>query len=372
MTPPSRSAAAFFLAALLAAVLRAPAPPPPAFALPAPAQPMSGTAAFAAEPLPAAAPSAHAATLAELPDGRLAAAWFAGSREGAADVAIWFSRRDSGGWEPPRAVAERAATAAATGAHVRKLGNPVLYAEGERLHLWFVSAAVGGWAGSSINHSVSTDAGATWSPAAKLATSPFFNLSTLVRTPPLALADGGVGLPVYHEFIDKRGEWLRLDAAGRIVGRTRLAAVGPALQPALAALDGQRAVALLRNAGGGGAPQVLRADTGDAGERFSPLVEIAVGNPNSSLALLRLPSGRLLLAGNPGEGRNRLQLWVGDGEGRTWRASRVVEQSADGADEFSYPALLLARDGRIHLAYTWKRQAINHAAFDEAWLEAAP
>ena len=48
-------------------------------------------ACFAAAMLPTAAPSAHAATLAELPDGRLAAAWFAGTREGAADVAVWFA-----------------------------------------------------------------------------------------------------------------------------------------------------------------------------------------------------------------------------------------------------------------------------------------
>ncbi|MBK8889539.1 MAG: exo-alpha-sialidase [Dechloromonas sp.] len=57
--------------------------------------------------LPVAAPSAHAATLAELPDGRIAAAWFAGTREGAADVAVWFSTLNRGTWSTPRQIATR-------------------------------------------------------------------------------------------------------------------------------------------------------------------------------------------------------------------------------------------------------------------------
>lgn len=34
-------------------------------------------------------------------------------------------------------------------------------------------------------------------------------------------------------------------------------------------------------------------------------------------------------------------------------------------------ALLLGRDGRIHLAYTWRRQGIKYATFSEAWLDGA-
>ena len=38
-------------------------------------------------------PSCHASTIAELPNGDLLAAWYAGSREGAKDVAIFASRK---------------------------------------------------------------------------------------------------------------------------------------------------------------------------------------------------------------------------------------------------------------------------------------
>lgn len=365
---PPWAAPLLFLAGLGLALLRAPWAPPPVFVPPPPAVTPTEPAFFHADLLPVAGASAHAATLAQLADGRLAAAWFAGSREGAADVAVWFATLDAKGWSEPRAIATRESTAGATWAYVRKLGNPVLHREGGNLHLWYVSAAVGGWAGSSINHAVSTDDGATWGPARQLVTSPFFNISTLVRTPPLPLADGGLGLPVYHEFIAKHGEWLRLGPDGRILGKERLSQPRSTIQPAVAALDAQRAVAFLRDAGPG--PGRVRVATSADGGRTWPAGEaLALPNPNSSVALLRLASGRLLLAGNPESGREALLLWLSADEGQTWRQVRVAESAPDGGAEFSYPALLLDREGRIHLAYTWRRQGIKHAVFSEAWLD---
>lgn len=367
MNRPAWLAPLVFVLALAAAAWRSPSPAPAAFLPPPPAPASTLPAFFAAEQLPVAGASAHAATLALLADGRLAAAWFAGSREGAADVAIWFATLDRSGWSDPVAIATRESTAGSTFAYVRKLGNPVLYRAGNRLQLWYVSAAVGGWAGSSINHSTSTDGGRTWSPARKLVTSPFFNVSTLVRSPPLPLADGGLGLPVYHEFIAKHGEWLRLAADGRIVAKTRIGAPVPALQPAVAVVDPQRAVALLRDAGPGPG-QVRRTVTADGGLHWQDASATEVPNPNASVAVLRLASGRLLLAGNPADGRSALKLWLSADEGRSWQPSRTVDSAPDGGAEFSYPALLLAPDGRIHLAYTWRRQGIKHASFSEAWL----
>jgi hypothetical protein len=44
----------------------------------------------------------HSATLAELSDGTLAAAWYAGSGEGASDVAIYLAKRSAdGAWKQP-------------------------------------------------------------------------------------------------------------------------------------------------------------------------------------------------------------------------------------------------------------------------------
>ncbi|MBU3696866.1 exo-alpha-sialidase [Dechloromonas sp.] len=365
-----RASLALFAAALAAAVWRAPNPSAPAFVAPAALSQSALPAYFTAAMLPQVAASAHAATLAELPDGRIAAAWFAGSREGADDVAVWFTKLDRKGWQEPSPIATRESTAGALFARIRKLGNPLLYSDGQRLHLWFVSVAVGGWAGSSINHTISHDGGDTWSWPTKLQTSPFANISTLVRTPPLPLADGGLGLPVYHEFIAKYGEWLRLSPDGKIVDKARMVHPVRTLQPAVVVQDSQRALALLRDAGP--FPGYVRvAATADGGQHWQAGEALPVRNPNSSVALIRLASGRLLLAGNPENSREAMLLWVSADEGKTWQPSRTVETAPDGGAEFSYPALLLGRDGRIHLAYTWRRQGIKYATFSEAWLDGA-
>jgi len=357
-----------FVLALGAAAWRAPLVDAPAFVPPPAAKPSTLPAEFRAERLPAAAESAHAASLAQLADGRIAAAWFAGSREGAADVAIWFALLGKDGWSQPRAIANRQSTAGSTFSHVRKLGNPVLYVEGSWLHLWYVSVAIGGWAGSALNHSVSTDAGTNWSPARRLSTSPLANISTLARTPPLPLADGGLGLPVYHEFLAKHGEWLRLSPTGQVVDKVRMGHERASLQPAVVAFDERHALALLRDSGPGRG-QIQVAGSDDGGQSWPAGPALPIPNSNSSVALLRLPSGRLLLASNGASGRSELQLWLSADQGKTWQASRTVESSPDGGAEFSYPALLLSRDGRIHLAYTWRRQGIKHAMFTEAWLD---
>jgi predicted neuraminidase len=372
MVRPKWTALAFFAIALASALWRAPTPESAAFTRPSPATPSVLPREFAVEKLPVVAAMAHASSLTALPDGRLAAAWFAGSREGASDVEIWFSVRDAKGWNAPRVVATPADTAAATAAVVRALGNPVLYAQGKRLHLWYVSVAFGGWAVSSINHRASDDGGESWSPPEKLVTSPFFNISTLVRAPPIALADGGLGLPVYQEFVAKRAEWLRISAQGRIVGKTRMPSPRPGLQPAVAAIDEHNGLALLRD--GGRQPGRIMADvSADGGATWRESASPGIGNPDSSVALLRLASGRLLLAANPLNGRYLLQLFLSDDNGKTWRASRVVESDPNGEAEYSYPALLQTSDGRIHLAYTFQSQAIAHAVFSEAWLtEVAP
>ena len=82
-----------------------------------------------------------------------------------------------------------------------------------------------------------------------------------------------------------------------------------------------------------------------------------------------LRSGRLLIAGNGASNRNDLLLWVSDDDGKNWRPAPTVERADDPRVEFSYPALLQARDGSIHLAYTWHRQGIKHAVFNESWLD---
>lgn len=328
--------------------------------------------------LPKPTPSAHAATVAEvLPKDpaphqpvRLLTAWFGGSREGAADVSLYQSEWVAGqsAWTPAREMLSRAQAERQLGRNVRKLGNPLLVAEPGRLQLFFVSVSYGGWAGSVINRSLSADGGAHWSPTQRIVTSPFFNLSTLVRNPGVWYADGTLGLPVYHEFITKHGEWLRLDTDGRVLEKTRMAMPRPTLQPTVVPLNETRAVAALRDAGPG-PNQIQWSETHDAGKSWTQQSAREIPNPNSAAAMIGLQDGSLLMACNPIPGnRNQLSLLRSTNQGETWSLVRVIEESHNDRDEFSYPALLQDRAGVIHLLYTWKRQGIRHARFSQAWL----
>ncbi|HVM47085.1 MAG TPA: exo-alpha-sialidase, partial [Candidatus Acidoferrum sp.] len=158
-------------------------------------------------------PMSHVASICELPDGRLAAAWYAGSREGATDVAICFAAQQPGAsaWTRPRPLISPARASRDLHRAVRKVGNPVIFSDAAgNLSLLYVTITLGGWSGSSLNLTTSADAGLTWSPSRRLTLSPFFNLSELVRNRPLALSDGGTLVPIYHEFIGKFPELLWL------------------------------------------------------------------------------------------------------------------------------------------------------------------
>lgn len=316
--------------------------------------------------LRAGTPAAHASTLAQLPTGDVFAYWFAGSREGAGDVRIVGARWRNGRWSDAEPVLSVRDVMAAEWRFVRKLGNPAAVVDGAgRLHLFFVSVSIGGWATSNLNQTTSEDGGRTWGRARMLVTSPFLNLSTLARTAAVARRDGGFDLPVYHEGARKFPELLRFDAAGRHVQKIRLTAAGGLIQPAIVALDARRAVALLRDAG---PERSLRALTSaDGGRTWSAPVRTGQFNPDASVAVSRLGEGEFLMAYNPRpDGRSELALATST-DGITWRKRRVVEFEPGG--EFSYPALLAAGNGEFHLSYTWQRKHIRHLHFNRAWLE---
>jgi len=76
---------------------------------------------------------------------------------------------------------------------------------------------------------------------------------------------------------------------------------------------------------------------------------------------VRLADGRFLLAYNPtAAGRGTLEVAVST-DGTHWRRGVVLE---DSAGEFSYPAMIQARDGRVHVTYTWMRRRIKHVVLD--------
>jgi predicted neuraminidase len=318
----------------------------------------------------------HSATAAELKDGRLRAFWYGGTREGAADVAIYTSvySPNENSWSPERALMTRELAQRSLRRYVRKLGNPVAGRDGAgRLCLFFVSVSLGGWAGSAINLMSSEDEGETWGPPRRLVASPFFNISTLVKGAPLQLADGTIALPAYHEFLGKFGELLRVDGEGRVIGKTRLSWGQSSLQPVIVPRSGTEAVGFMRYAGGPPA-RVLMFRTSDAGAHWTVPEKIALPNPNAAVAGVLLAGGPLLLAlNNAEENREDLSLALSTDFGATWRIARRLEGDPQSprapVPEYSYPWILQDRSGDVHLLYTWGRTRIKHVVFNRAWLE---
>ena len=356
----------------------------------------------------------HAASLVELTDRRLRAVWFSGSREGAGDVSIQTSTMDplSLKWSPETTLIERDQLQRGLWRYVKKIGNPVIArAPDGSLMLWMVNVSLGGWAGSSVSWLRSTDEGASWSEPRRLVTSPFLNISTLVKAGPVAMSNGDLSLPVYHEFITKFGEVLRINTAGQVVGKVRIANSQTSLQPVLLPVDAERAEVYMRS---GTAQALMVSDTRDAGKSWSATGASAWPNPDSALAGLVSRTGIRWLALNPLDRNRDVLALLHGGTGRRlegavpWivessitpkvpisldafdsllfgelvargasalqaqaylaSARRQLCNGGSCAQEFSYPFIMQSSDGYIHLVYTWHRTRIKHVRFDPGQL----
>ena len=363
-------------------------------------------------------PQTHAASLVELSDGSIRAFWFAGSREGAKDIEIHTAVfvPGHGEWQRGSPVATRASTQKSLQRYIRKLGNPVTArAANGQLWLFYVTVSVGGWGGSSITMTTSTDDGETWSPARRLITSPFLNLGTLVKGTPFLYEDGTLCLPIYHEFMGKFSELLRLDNKGAVIDKQRLSSGKRSLQPVVLVQSDSKAVTLMRYAGGQPPKRVLRAITNDAGRHWSQPDKTALSNPDAALSGVALADGRMLVVLNDTESdREQLSLVASHDGGVTWKtlirledqtgfhgqppdraryletteilvrdSDATVPNPADYARavsvqmcreggcgfEFSYPYLIQTRNREFHLVYTWNRSFIKHVQFNQAWLD---
>lgn len=316
--------------------------------------------------------SAHSSVTCLLPDGRLMAVWFGGTREGAADVALFTATFDAaaGTWSPPARIMDREQAQRDLGRPIRKVGNAVIFPDRDgTLWLVYVTVTFGGWSGSALNVASSRDLGRTWSASRRLTVNPFFNLSSLVRNKPVYADDGRIGLPVYHELATTYAQmlWLTPGPEGRVANFSARSLLGQrgVIQPAVVP-TATGAVMALRDHGPQRLLRIARSD--DRGWNWSAPAAGELPNPDAATDMIRLRDGRLLLAYNHASaGRANLRLATSRDDGRTWSPGPMVEDAA--GLEFSYPSLSEDARGRVHLTYTWKRERIKHVEFNAAWLE---
>ncbi len=351
---------------------------PPVFLAPDPVPPVSASPLLERDTV-STAPDAgilHAPALVDLGNGELLSVWYQGSREGGRDVGLYTARFASGRWEPAVRVTDAAATGEELGRSEKTLGNAIflMRPQGE-LWLVYVSVSICGWSGSHLNLKRSEDGGRTWSKAKRLVTSPFFNLSTLVKGRPLALMDGSPVITAYHEMIAHIPELLILNSAGQVTDKIRIgAATGRlAMQPTIAVLPKGEAVALLRP---GGAMRrtvrrIFESRSSDGGRSWSVPRATDLPNPGGPVGLVPWDNrGLVLVFNNDPKRESNLTLAVSADAGTTWTNLTILDELKPGAkDGLTYPFLTRGGDGTYHLVYAhFGAHAIRHIRFNDAWV----
>lgn len=299
-------------------------------------------------------PSCHASTIEETPTG-LVAAWFGGTEERNKDVGIWVSRWENGKWTAPVEVAN-----GVQNKDIRyPTWNPVLFQmpQGELLLFYKVGPTPRDWWGMMRR---SMDGGKTWSNAEVLPE----GILGPIKNKPVLLKDGTLLCPTSSEDKGWRVHFEMTKDGGRTWSRTDAINDGKefsAIQPSVLFLKDGRLQILCRSKNG----TVLEAFSKDQGKTWSALKATSLPNPNSGTDAVTLKDGRQVLVYNHvtkasrewGGDRSPLNVVISE-DGQTWKEIAVLENTPKA--EFSYPAVIQSKDGKIHITYTWKREKIKH------------
>lgn len=367
--------------------------------------------------LPAPRVQNHAANLAVLPDDSLGCVWFAGTQEGVPDISVWFSRLDDGTWSDPVQLSDDP---------TRSEQNPVLHVlNRDEVWLLWTSQHAGNQDTARVMRRISTDAGRTWGPIHTLLPETEEG-GIFVRQPIVALPSGRLLLPIFHCVRVPGQKWVGdLDYSAVMISDDAGASWRHVVVPDstgcvhmnIGPLSNGTLVALYRSRW---ADTIYRSTSDDDGETWTPPVPTELPNNNSSIQFVVLPDDRLALVFNessaadatarrtslydeiddngladfaaPAEDAARLEggrsafwgaprapmtLAISDDAGVTWPVRRNIEigdgyclsnNSRDGLNrEFSYPTIAFWR-GRLHIAFTRFRQAIEYVEVTPDWI----
>ena len=325
-------------------------------------------------------PSCHAATLVELSDSTLLAAWFAGTHEGHSDVAIWLARFDGTSWSEPLKVVDEAAV---------PLWNPVLFRDRTDTVWLFYKAGpnVPAWTGMVVK---SVDGGRTWSPPVALPA----GLLGPAKNKPITLSNGDLLCGTSSEAWRAWACWVEISSDGGATWSKHGPIAAPGYpsgeragvaEPVSATWDAkshelvvpQQHFGVIQPAVWEYAPGRLKmlmratqrvgfvcsAYSVDYGRTWSAALRTDIPCPNSGLDAVRLTDGRIVLACNPiSEGRTPLSLLMSEDNGNTWSRRLDLET---GPGEYSYPSIIQTTDGKLHVVYTYRRVHIQHVVLTQ-------
>lgn len=304
-------------------------------------------------------PEAHASTIAETPDG-LIAAWFGGTKEGNKDVCIWTSKLVNDRWTAPEKVAEGIINDTLRYACY----NPVLfYAPNKELLLFYkIGPNVAGWTGWMMR---SKDNGKTWSKREALPDGflgPIKNKPVMLNGVLLCPSSTEKnGWKAHIEYTTDFGKtWTKSEAVND-------PKVIQAIQPSILKYADGRLQILCRSRN----TTLNESWSSDGGKTWSEMKASPLPNNNSGTDAVTLKDGRQLLVYNHllpdsswvnGKGpRTPLNVAVSK-DGKNWDAVLILEDSP--ISQHSYPSVIQSKDGMVHVVYTWRRQRIKYVRID--------
>jgi predicted neuraminidase len=300
-------------------------------------------------------PECHASTIVQ-GNRNVVAAWFGGTRERHPDVGIWLSRLGTGGWSAPVEVANGVQSPT----NRYPCWNPVLFQPrtGPLLLFYKVGPNPDSWWGMM---KTSEDGGESWSAPHRL---PAGFLGP-VKNKPVQLPNGDILCPSSSENAGWRVHFERTRDLGRtweMIGPVNDGKEIAAIQPSILFQKDHQLQAIGRTRQG----KIFQVWSGDNGTTWGKMTLTQLPNPNSGIDAVTLKDGRQLLVYNhTGRGRTPLNVAVSD-DGQEWQAALVLESMPG---EYSYPAVIQASDGLVHITYTWKRQRVKHVVLDPAALQ---
>ncbi len=320
--------------------------------------------------LPGTQPDSHASTLVELKNGDVLAAWFTGTAEGALNVVIRGARLHHGKWSAPFELARENNIAC---------WNPVLFhARDGKLWLYYkFGKNPSTWEGA---RKWSNNEGKTWSDEERLPA----GILGPIKDKPLLLSSGTIVSGSSVETIAERNHqtvndkwtvyierstddgksWSKsaaivLPDAVDIPGAEAMAhshvnrTVG-IIQPTIVQMDAKHLRFYARTQAK--ASHIAASDSYDDGITWSTPHFIDLPNPNSGIDSVGMRDGRVVMIfNNSYDQRTPLNLAVSR-DGEHFHIFKTLE---DAAGQYSYPAIIQAKNGDLLMTYSWKRQTIT-------------
>ena len=301
----------------------------------------------------------HCSTVAEAPNGDILALWYGGSYESAEDQALYLARlkKGEGVWTAPDRVLVNPG---------QPPGNAVIFQGPDaRMHIiWgrmegsWPKRRGSGWSDCRLLVRTSDDNAYTWSGDTEIEGS----YGWLPRNTPVTLADGTFALPI-SGIVKGQGSGSFLLVLNEATGEwSRRGFIPGASQPTVIVRNDGSLLCLMRSS-----PRTVMSLSSDHGHTWTPIERTELRNPGSGIDSVKLASGRVLHVYTDTETGSRYPLVIvqSHDDGETW--GDLITLATDWG-EFSYPSIIQASDGMIHLLYTYRRYSMMHTMFNEDWL----